>query len=55
MIDCTHPLSLTKQAAATRISRGSVYYPPKPVSATDLAPMRRTEELNSVCRHAHAA
>jgi putative transposase len=32
MIDRTHPLSLTKQAAALGISRGSVYYQPQPVS-----------------------
>jgi putative transposase len=31
MIDRTHPLSLSKQAAAVDISRGSVYYLPKPV------------------------
>ena len=34
MIDRSHPLSLTKQAVAAGIRRGSVYYPPKPVPGT---------------------
>ena len=46
MIDRAHPLSLTRQAAAAGISRGSVYYLPKPVSAADLALMRRIDELH---------
>ena len=46
MIDRNHKLSLTKQAAAIGISRGSVYYLPKPVSAVDLALMRRIDELH---------
>ena len=36
MIDPAHDLSITKQAVALNISRGSVYYLPRPVSATDL-------------------
>src|SRR5271163_4008041 len=36
MIVREHELSITKQAKALRISRGSVYYLPRPVSATDL-------------------
>ena len=36
MIDRKHDLSITKQANVLRISRGSVYYLPRPVSATDL-------------------
>ena len=44
MIDRSHKLSLSKQAAAVGISRGSVYYLPKPVSAVDLALMRRIDE-----------
>ena len=36
MIDREHDLSITKQAAALNISRGSVYYLPRPVSASDL-------------------
>nr|WP_155836429.1 IS3 family transposase [Burkholderia sp. AU4i] len=46
MIDRSHKLSLSKQAAAVGISRGSVYYLPKPVSAVDLALMRRIDELH---------
>jgi hypothetical protein len=33
MIDRAHDLPITKQAAALTISRGSVYYLPRPVSA----------------------
>jgi len=44
MIDRTHPLSLTTQVAG--ISRGSVYYLPKPVSQSDLALMRRLDALH---------
>ena len=36
MIDRTHDLSITKQAEALRISRGSVYYLPRPVPEADL-------------------
>ena len=36
MIDREHDLSITKQAAALNISRGSVYYLSRPVSASDL-------------------
>ena len=46
MIDRSHPLSLTRQAAAAGISRGSIYYLPAPVSAADLALMRRIDELH---------
>ena len=41
MIDRSHDLPITKQAKALSISRGSVYYLPRPVSTTDLAIMRR--------------
>ena len=41
MIDRAHDLPITRQAAALNISRGSVYYLPRPVSAADLAIMRR--------------
>ncbi len=37
MIDCDHPLSVTKQAEAVGIARSTVYYLPRPVSADDLA------------------
>ena len=46
MIDRSHKLSLSKQAAVVGISRGSVYYLPKPVSAADLGLMRRMDELH---------
>ena len=46
MIDRAHNLSITKQAAVLNISRGCVYYLPRPVSATDLALMRRIDELH---------
>ena len=41
MIDREHDLPITKQAEVLRISRGSVYYLPRPVSVADLAVMRR--------------
>ncbi len=46
MIDGDHGLSITKQAKALGISRGSVYYSPKAVSPADLATMRRMDELH---------
>ncbi len=46
MIDRSHDLPLTRQAGALGISRGSLYYQPKPVSGADLAVMRRMDELH---------
>jgi putative transposase len=46
MIDREHDLPITKQAKALGISRGSVYYLPRPVPAADLAVMRRMDELH---------
>ena len=46
MIDRKHDLPITRQAKALNISRGSVYYLPRPVSAADLAIMRRMDELH---------
>ncbi len=46
MIDRDHDLPITKQAEVLRISRSSVYYLPRPASATDLALMRRLDELH---------
>ena len=46
MIDRTHRLPLTRQAAALGISRGAVYYAPSPVSAFDLALLRRIDALH---------
>jgi hypothetical protein len=41
---------MTKQAKALRISRGSAYYLPRPVSAADLAIMRRLDRLDRRAR-----
>jgi putative transposase len=46
MIDHSHALPLTRQAEALGISRSSLYYQPEPVSAADLALMRRMDELH---------
>lgn len=46
MIDRTHGLSLTQQADALGISRGSLYYVPEIISSQDLALMRRMDELH---------
>ena len=46
MIDRSHKLSITRQAKLLKVSRGSVYYLPKPVSQADLALMRRIDELH---------
>src|SRR5947207_15462735 len=46
MIVREHVLPITKQAEVLRISRGSVYYLPRPVSATDLEVMRRLDRLH---------
>lgn len=46
MIDRDHELSVTRQAELLGISRGAVYYLPRPVSDTDLALMRRLDELH---------
>jgi putative transposase len=46
MIDREHDLPITKQAEVLRISRGSVYYLPRPVPETDLAIMRRLDWLH---------
>jgi putative transposase len=52
MISRDHDLSVSKQCAALGISRGSVYYEPVCVSASDLALMRRLDELH--LEHPHA-
>ena len=46
MIDRNEELSVTRQAQLLGISRGSVYYLPRPVSEADLALMRRIDELH---------
>ena len=46
MIDREHQLTITRQAKLLGMSRGSVYYLPRPVSEADLALMRRIDELH---------
>jgi transposase InsO family protein len=46
MIDRNHALPISGQARALGISRGSVYYLPRSVSAADLVLMRRIDELH---------
>lgn len=45
MIDRDHDLPITRQAQLLNISRGSVYYLPRPVSEVDLTLMRKLDEL----------
>jgi putative transposase len=46
MIDRTHALPLKRQAEVLRLSRSTIYYRPQPVSESDLAIMRRIDELH---------
>ncbi len=46
MIDRDHALPITRQASLLGMSRGSVYYLPRPTSEADLALMRRIDELH---------
>jgi putative transposase len=46
MIDRRHSLFITRQARALGISRGGVYYSPRPVSKSTLTLMRRIDELH---------
>ena len=46
MIDRTHELPLTRQARVLKLSRSGLYYRPRPVSAADLAVMRRIDKLH---------
>ena len=46
MIDRNHSLSITRQAELLDISRGTVYYLPKPTSSGDLALMKRLDKLH---------
>ena len=46
MIDATHPLSIVRQAQLLELSRASVYYLPQPTPPSDLALMRRIDELH---------
>jgi hypothetical protein len=46
MIDRSHKLPLTQQAALLLLGRGSLYYAPRPVPAGELSLMRRIDELH---------
>src|SRR5471030_2350936 len=46
MIDRRHDRSIIRQAELLRMSRGAVYYLPRPASTEDLALMRRIDELH---------
>jgi putative transposase len=46
MIDRTHALSLVRQAVLVGLSRGAIYYEPKPLPENDLKLMRRIDELH---------
>ena len=46
MIDRSHDLPLTRQAEVLHLSRGNLYYLPRPVSAVDLAIMDRIDKLH---------
>jgi putative transposase len=46
MIDRTHALPLTRQAAVLGISRGALYYAPRETSPWDLALMRQIDALH---------
>ena len=46
MIDRDHDLPVARQAKALNLARSTVYYEPRPVSAEDLALMRRLDELH---------
>jgi putative transposase len=46
MIEASHELPVSRQARLLNISRGSVYYKARAVSAADLALMRRIDELH---------
>ena len=47
MIDRTAMLSVGRQAKVLGISRGSVYYKPRPVSDADLKLMHRMDKLHT--------
>ena len=46
MIDKHHDLPISRQAKVLNVSRGSVYYKPRPVPPQDLRVMRRIDELH---------
>ena len=50
MIGRDHKLSVSRQAGLLGISRGSVYYQPRPVSADDLACVGLMNWIWTICR-----
>ena len=46
MIDREHDLPISRQAEALGVSRGAVYYKPRPTSTEDFRIMRRLDELH---------
>jgi putative transposase len=46
MIDRSHELPVTRQCRLLKLARSTVYYTPRPISAEDLALMRRIDELH---------
>jgi len=46
MIDRTHELPLVRQAVLVGLSRGAIYYEPRPLPERDLKLMRRIDELH---------
>ncbi len=46
MIDRRHELPLVRQAVLVGLSRGAIYYEPRPVSERDLKLMRQIDELH---------
>ena len=46
MIDRAHELPITRQARALNLSRGGVFYLPRPASPADLVLMRRIDALH---------
>ena len=46
MIDRAHDLPLGRQAELLKLSRGRLYYEPRPVPPAELAIMRRIDELH---------
>lgn len=47
MIDRSHKLPVTRQAKLLGISRGTVYYMPRPITPNDLRIMRRIDEIHT--------
>lgn len=46
MIDRTHDLPVTRQCQILQLARSTAYYEAVPISAEDLALMRRIDELH---------